>query len=267
MSTDHVLSVVLALLAGWLFIGPRRRAAAVSPVSTGGKRRGWLVAAVAVGVVSGSTLVWGSAGVIWSAVAAMVAATVWKVARDHRRRLLEQRRSRQVTEAARALAGRLSVGEVPSVALSSVASELTVLAPVHRAQEVGADVPEALLAESAAPGQESFAGLARAWRMAEVTGAPLAGATSGVAEAMRRHTRLEATVDAELAGPRASGRLMGLLPLAGLGMAQMVGAEPASFLLSSMAGRMCVLGAAALSCAGVLWSEALANRVYRESLP
>jgi tight adherence protein B len=267
MNTEYIVPVVLALLAGWLFIGPSRRSVVVSPVSAGGRRRGWLLAAVAVTVVAGATLVWGPAGVIWSAVAAMVAATVWKVARDHRRRLLEQRRSRQVTEAARALAGRLSVGEVPSVALSSVASELTVLAPVQRAQEVGADVPEALLAASVTPGQESFSGLARAWRMAEVTGAPLAGATSGVAEAMRRRTRLEATVDAELAGPRASGRLMGLLPLAGLGMAQMVGAEPASFLLSSMAGRMCVLGAAGLSCAGVLWSEALANRVYRESLP
>lgn len=267
MNIDYLLPVLLALLAGWLFIGPERRAVTVSPEPSSGRRRSWLVAASGVAVVAGSTLVWGSAGVIWSAVAAMVVGTVWKVARDHRRRLLAQRRSRQVTEAARALAGRLSVGEVPSVALSSAASELGVLAPVQRAQEVGADVPEALLVASESPGQESFSGLARAWRMAEVTGAPLAGATSGVAEAMRRRTRLEATVDAELAGPRASGRLMGLLPLAGLGMAQMVGAEPASFLLSSMAGRMCVLGAAALSCAGVLWSEALANRVYRESLP
>lgn len=262
-----VLPALLVFSAVWLLSGPRR-----SPVSAAARRRTpgrgrWLAGvSVAAGVVV-AVSVSGSQGLIWSVCAAIVLATVQKVARDHRRRVRAHRRSRAVTEAARALSGRLSVGEVPSAALATVAAELAVLEPVQRAQEVAADVPQALMSASRIPGQELLAGLARAWRMAETTGAPLAAATSRVARAMRRRTRLEATLDAELAGPRASGRLLGLLPLAGLGMAQMVGADPGAFLLESSAGRLCVLGAVALSCAGVLWSEALANLVYRESLP
>lgn len=165
MTGGSLAPAVLVLLAVWLFIGPRRRVAAVSAASPTGTRRGGLVAGCAVTVTAGSALVWGPVGVIWSAAAAMVAATVGKVSRDHRRRQLEHRRSREVSEAARALAGRLSVGEVPSAALSRVAAELTVLAPVQHAQEVGADVPAALLAASGTEGQESFAGLGRAWRL------------------------------------------------------------------------------------------------------
>ncbi|WP_236082113.1 type II secretion system F family protein [Acidipropionibacterium jensenii] len=264
--TGPWLAAALAFAGVWLFLGPRRRVIVTDQRAAGRGPGRYLVGGLLLAVV-GVVLVWGRAGVIWAASVAMIAATVWKLAHDQLDRSRRQRRSRQVTEAARALAGRLSIGEVPSLALASIADELEVLAPARRAQEVGADVPEALLRAARTPGQESLTGLARAWRMADLTGAPLAGATTAVAEAMRRRTRLEATLDSELAGPRASGRLMGLLPLAGLGMAQMVGAEPVAFLTSSSAGPICVLAAVALSCGGVLWSEALANRVHREMLP
>ncbi len=267
MMTGPLLPAMLVLLAVWLLIGPQRRTAPLGAASGSARRPGRFLLLGAIAAGSAAALLWGSAGVIWSVAAAIPASTVWKVARDHLGRRRERQRSRAVTEAARALAGRLSIGEVPTLALSKVAAELPILAPAQRAQEVGADVPAALLAASAAPGQRSLAGLARAWRMAELTGAPLAGATAAVAEAMRRRTRLEATLDSELAGPRASGRLMGLLPLAGLAMAHMVGAEPTAFLLGTSAGRICGLGAVSLSCAGVLWSEALADRVHREVLP
>ncbi|AXE37783.1 type II secretion system F family protein [Acidipropionibacterium virtanenii] len=209
----------------------------------------------------------GPSGAVWAVGATIIAATVVRVGGEHRRRSLRRTRGRQVAEAARALAGRLSIGDVPSVALTSVAREQPVLAAALRAQVVSADVPAALMTAAGVPGQESLAGLARAWRMAQLTGAPLAGATSAVADAMRRRTRLEATLEAELAGPRASGRLMGLLPVAGLLMAHTVGAGPAGFLVGSWPGRICVLAAVGLSCAGVLWSESIADRVYREVLP
>lgn len=260
-----VLTAVLAAAAAWTAV-PGRRDGLAEPA----RRRipGQLLGGVAgllTIVVAG--LAWGPSGAVWAVVATIVSATVARVGGEHRRRALRRGRGRRVAEAARALAGRLSVGDVPSVALTSVAREQPVLAAALRAQAVSADVPAALMTASRVPGQESLGGLARAWRMAELTGAPLAGATTAVADAMRRRTRLEATLEAELAGPRASGRLMGLLPVAGLLMAHTVGAGPAAFLLGSWPGRICVLAAVGLSCGGVLWSESIADRVYREVLP
>lgn len=262
---DAVLAAALTAASAWTAVQPTRYAAR-RPVPRPVRRRAtqWLIPALVVIV---ALLAWGRAGIVWAVAAILVAATVLKVGGDHLRRSRRRGRGQEVAEASRALAGRLSVGDVPAVALEALAEEHLVLAPARRAQQVGADVPRALLVASAVPGQESLGGLARAWRMSELTGAPLASATSTVAGALRRRTRLEATLEAELAGPRASGRLMGLLPLAGIAMAQMVGAQPAEFLLGSWPGRLCALAAVGLSCLGVLWSESIADRVHKEVLP
>ncbi|QCV94125.1 type II secretion system F family protein [Acidipropionibacterium acidipropionici] len=259
------LTAALAAAAAWTAV-PGRRDGLTEPTPRRIPAR-LLEGVAALLAIVVAALVWGPGGAVWAVAAAIVAATVVRVGGEHRRRSLRRTRGRQVAEAARALAGRLSIGDVPAVALASVAREQPVLAAALRAQAVSADVPAALMTAAGVPGQESLAGLARAWRMAQLTGAPLAGATTAVADAMRRRTRLEATLEAELAGPRASGRLMGLLPAAGLLMAHTVGADPADFLLGSWPGRICVLAAVGLSCAGVLWSESIADRVYREVLP
>lgn len=265
IASDAALVAALAAASAWTAVQPARYGAA-GPAPRPVRRRAaeWLVLPLAAIV---AVLAWAPAGIVWATAGAVVAATVLKVGGDHLRRSRRRARGQKVAEASRALAGRLSVGDVPAVALDAVAEEHPVLAPARRAQQVGADVPRALLAASAVPGQESLGGLARAWRMSELTGAPLASATSTVADALRRRTRLEATLEAELAGPRASGRLMGLLPLAGIAMAQMVGARPADFLLGSWPGRLCALAAVGLSCLGVLWSESIADRVHKEVLP
>lgn len=252
-----LLAAVCAALATWVLVppGPRVR-------RTG---RGWWVLVPVVPVVA--WLGAGSAGLVWILMAGAVVGTVGVVVRRQRNRAASLHGGREVARATRALAGRLSVGEIPAVALARVADDVEILSHARRTQEVGGSVPEALVATASRPGASGLVGLAHAWRLCESAGAPLAPAARSVAEGTARRARLEATLESELAAPRASGRVMGLLPLLGLAMGHMVGARPVEFLTGTWPGRACLLGAVVLACAGVLWSEWLADRVSREALP
>ena len=70
------------------------------------------------------------------------------VVRRQRRRAQILKGGREVARATRALAGRVSVGEIPSVALEHVADDVEVLAQARRAQAVGGSVSDALIATS-----------------------------------------------------------------------------------------------------------------------
>ena len=189
-------------------------------------------------------LLFGASGVVWAVMTVVVGETVLVVVRRQRRRAQILKGGREVARATRALAGRVSVGESPSVALEHVAD-----------------------ATSRQPGMAGLVPLAHAWHLAATTGAPLAPAAKSVAEGTARRARLEATLDSELAAARASGRIMGLLPLVGLLMGHVVGAHPTVFLTTTWLGRACLLGSTLLACVGVLWSESLADRVAKEALP
>ncbi|MSS44912.1 pilus assembly protein TadB [Cutibacterium sp. WCA-380-WT-3A] len=222
--------------------------------------------AIPVGFVV-SWMVFGASGVVWAVMAVAVVATVFVVVQRQRRRAQILKGGREVARATRALAGRVSVGEIPAVALEHVADDVDVLAQARRAQAVGGSVPDALVATSRQPGMAGLLPLAHAWQLAAATGAPLAPAARSVAQGTARRARLEATLDSELAAARASGRIMGLLPLVGLLMGHVVGARPTVFLTTTWLGRACLLGSTLLACIGVLWSESLADRVARQALP
>lgn len=68
--------------------------------------------------------------------------------------------------------------------------------------------------------------VARAWRVADLTGAPLAGALRVSAHAARERHRLGRAVEAAVAGPRATVTVLTLLPLAGVGLAAVLGVGP-----------------------------------------
>ena len=224
----------------------------------------WL--GIPVGFVA-AWLVFGASGVVWAVMAVAVGETVLVVVRRQRQRAQILKGGREVARATRVLAGRVSVGEIPSVALEHVAGDVEVLALARRAQTVGGSVSDALIVTSQQPGMAGLVPLAHAWHLAATTGAPLAPAARSVAEGTARRARLEATLDSELAAARASGRIMRLLPLVGLLMGHVVGARPSVFLTTTWLGRACLLGSTLLACAGVLWSETLADRVAREALP
>lgn len=111
-------------------------------------------------------------------------------------------------------------------------------------------------------GSPTLSSVARAWRVATLTGAPLARAVRVSAHVSRERRRLERAVQVATAGARATVTVLTLLPLAGVGLAAVLGVSPTSLyahpvaLASAGAGVVLVL-------VGQVWSRRMVTRVLR----
>ena len=215
--------------------------------------------AVFIGCTTGAAGVAGPPGAVIAASTGVAAATAARLFFLHRARRHAAQRRLEVARGCAAIASQVRVGRVPGEALAAAAEDWPVLAAAHQAQLLGAEVPETLLVHAERPGCAGLAELARAWRLATDTGAPMAGALEHVATSLRRDEALRRTVAAELAGPRATGKVMAVLPLCGIGMGYLLGGRPVQFLLEDPLGWGCLIGGVVLACAGVLWVDQLAR--------
>jgi tight adherence protein B len=100
-----------------------------------------------------------------------------------------------------------------------------------------------------------------AWRLAERTGAPLADAFDGVATTLREQQALADDIAAALAGPRATVRLLTVLPLGGVLLGELIGARPLHVLLGTGVGRWCAVLGAALLLLGRWWMTRMVRAV------
>jgi tight adherence protein B len=134
--------------------------------------------------------------------------------------------------------------------------------------------PSAWLRSVAAPGagraphrrpdascRTAAAAAAAGWQLAERTGAPLADVLDSVASTLREEASVTAQVEAALAGPRATARLLTALPVAGVALGQLIGARPLSVLVTSGAGRTCAALGILLMLAGHVWMRRLVATV------
>lgn len=175
-------------------------------------------------------------------------------------RLRARAASRMAVEVARAcdLIGSLvAIGHIPATAVRIAAGDCAVLGPVAAAQRVGGDVAVALRSAGGADGAQGLVRLAQAWEVGERTGAPMGQALAAVADAVRKDHAVEQVVEAELAGPRASGQVLAVLPVLGLATGFAMGGEPLSFFASGWVGPVCLVLGTGLACLGVVWTEAL----------
>ena len=76
-------------------------------------------------------------------------------------------------------------------------------------------------------------------------------------------TRTDAAIETSLAAPRATAALLGVLPLGGVVLGEMVGVHPVGIVLGTSGGR--VAGAAGLvaTLAGRVWMRRLVRQVER----
>lgn len=134
--------------------------------------------------------------------------------------------------------------------------------PLARAAACGGafEVPDALLA--AAEGEpdavrDAWRLLAACWAVAADTGAPLAATLERASESVRALADAERQLELALAGPLATARIVALLPLAGVGMALLIGADPLGVVFGTVPGALAAaLGVVALA-AGVRWNRRL----------
>lgn len=101
------------------------------------------------------------------------------------------------------------------------------------------------------------AGAQVACRVAHRLGAPLAQVLDACAAGVSEAGRAQGARRTALAAPRATARLLGWLPLAGLVLGSAWGAEPLQVLLGGGWGSWCLVLGVALMVAGHVWSARL----------
>ncbi len=99
--------------------------------------------------------------------------------------------------------------------------------------------------------------LAAAWRVSQNAGIPLAPLANRLAAVVRAEREQDGEVSAALAGPRASGRMVASLPVAGIVLGVLLGASPLKVLLDTRAGTLCLVVGVALDLAGLAWINRL----------
>ncbi|MDP9863595.1 MULTISPECIES: type II secretion system F family protein [Streptosporangium] len=165
-------------------------------------------------------------------------------------------------ELCQGLAAELAAGRTAGEALARAVSaaefpDPVVLRPLIAAARDGGDVAAALLAAAPEQGGEAFRGLAACWKVSVNVGAGLSVLVDRLATSLREAQAHRQDVAAQLAGPRATARLLAGLPVLGLLMAAGLGMRPLHFLFGSPAGVGCLAIGLALDGCGLWWTHRL----------
>lgn len=156
-----------------------------------------------------------------------------------------------------ALAAELRAGLPPQLAL--VHASTTVWPTAIAAVRLDGDVAMALRADGVrAPVLRS---LAACWEAGAAAGSGLADAVDRLASSHRAAQEIRGELEVQLAGPRATARMLSGLPLIGIILGLMLGADPVGFLLGGPIGWACLAGGILLTVIGMWWTNRIAARV------
>lgn len=178
-----------------------------------------------------------------------------------RRRVVVDR-STWVTRFAAALAAELRSGQQPDVAWT----RLWATGPPHcpdLAPQVasGTSVVQVMQVASRTPGCRGLQRIAACWAVTEVTGAGLAQALERIGRSLVAEQDIAVEIDGQLAGPRATAKLLVLLPAFALFLGNSLGADPLSVLFHSVPGLACLTVGVLLLLLGWRWSHAQVRSV------
>ncbi|WP_093258720.1 type II secretion system F family protein [Thermostaphylospora chromogena] len=168
-------------------------------------------------------------------------------------------------ELCQALRAELAAGRPAGEALARAISWVEFPDPsavwaVVAAARDGGDVPAALRAVAPSAGGEGLRRLAVCWQVAAAAGAGLATLVDRVEAMLRADEAHRQEVAAQLSGPRATARLLAVLPVLGVSMGAALGMNPFAFLFGTPAGLMCLLTGLTLAAGGVVWTRHLVRR-------
>lgn len=111
--------------------------------------------------------------------------------------------------------------------------------------------------------EDDVAAAAAAFRLARGLGAPLAHVLDAVVAGIAELREAQGLRTASLAGPRATARLLGWLPLAGIGLGVLLGADPVGVLLGGGAGGAAFAAGTSLFVLGHRWVARLVRDAER----
>ncbi|MFT4200101.1 type II secretion system F family protein [Gordonia sp. (in: high G+C Gram-positive bacteria)] len=255
-------ALALVLIAAAVIIGPAppglfrfRRIFGSAPEDRGMRgRRRWLapaVAAAAAAVVAGSPAVMAATIVVGGV-------TAWLMRRSTRDREAAER-DEATLRAISVVVAELTVGAPTAAACATAGSEVLLDDP---SSTVGRDLAtlaaQVRLGGDIAPASGPIADL---WAASARFGLPLADLLAARRADLVARQRFTARTKAALAGPRATARVLAVLPLFGLLLGQAIGANPVRVLLAPGPGGTLLVIGTVLAAVGVVWSEHIVDGV------
>lgn len=186
---------------------------------------------------------------------------LWSPATSRRRE--EERRRADVQRLLSAFGAELRAGQSPRDALREAASGASSHAcpAALAACALGSGVAAALRQDARAPGSGALRGLAACWQVGELSGARFAEAVDQLIERARRDIDVRRQLGSELAGPRATARLVGGLPILGLAIGYVLGANPVAWLIGTPLGSAVFALGVTLDVLGLWWMSRLVATV------
>lgn len=154
----------------------------------------------------------------------------------------------------RALVAELRTGLPPDRALCAAQSERVVWPRAARAAQWGSQVAEALT--------EECPPLAACWRVNARTGAPMAPMVERLIDSRTDDAHTRTALAAALAGPRATARMLALLPVIGIGLGSLLGTQPLAWLLGP--GLPAFVAGGVLAAAGAWWTHRITSAVEQQ---
>jgi tight adherence protein B len=164
------------------------------------------------------------------------------------------------------LVGELRVGTHPVAAFDVAAREIDgrvadSLRAVAARARLGADVAAGLRMTAAASRLPSqWRRLALFWALAQTHGLAIATLMRAAHRDIVEREQFSARVDAGMAGARTTAAVLAGLPVLGIGLGQLIGADPVGFLMSGGAGGWLLVAGVTLACCGLLWSDRITGR-------
>jgi tight adherence protein B len=172
-----------------------------------------------------------------------------------------RRADAQLVATVRIVVAELAAGSRPAAALDAAAgmssTHAETFAAAAECARSGDEVDEVLARDP------PLAAVAVAWRLATVTGAPLAAVLARAGEDLAARVQQQRVVTGALASARSSAAVLAVLPLVGVALGSGLDAHPLAFLLASPAGRWVTLVGVVLDAAGLLWTQLLTLAAQR----
>lgn len=153
----------------------------------------------------------------------------------------------------------LRAGAHPATAAANAAKDCPelaagVLQAIAATARLGGDVRHTLTVH------KQLRQLAKAWHVSATHGVALADVLDAARTDLARRTAFARQTEAKMAGPRASAGVLAVLPVFGLLLGQLSGADPVSVLVGTTPGQVLLVLGAVLTAAGLLWTTRLTSR-------
>ncbi|MEU1985805.1 hypothetical protein [Nocardia sp. NPDC019395] len=197
--------------------------------------------------------------------ALIVVSTVTVRLRRSRRDRLHRTECGHLLDGLAAVIAELRVGAHPSAAAAVAARESAGIAAQAFAvgsarSRLGGSGADGLLRPDSVIAAE-LARVSDAWQVAERHGLALAELLAAARADLAARIKFRNRTESALAGARATAAILAVLPLLGIGLGQLMGANPLYVLLFSTVGTYLLPLGAGLACAGLLWADEITRRV------